>query len=87
MLASGNANENVCVNNLLRIVRGEVPYDRLRGLDGRNIDRPASEAEAAIIDDARWALGIYEPRVEAESVDVTVNNGAEGGFDVTATLG
>ena len=37
MLAKGNGDKRVCVNNLLAIVRGEVPYDRIRGLDGLGI--------------------------------------------------
>ena len=38
MRASGNGSPEVCAANLLRIVRGEVAYDRVRGVDGTLID-------------------------------------------------
>ena len=40
MRASGNGSPEVCAANLLRIVRGEVAYDRVRGVDGTLIDKP-----------------------------------------------
>lgn len=32
MRAKGNGDPAVCANNLVRISRGEVPYDRIRGV-------------------------------------------------------
>lgn len=52
MLTSGNGNKNVCVQNLLAIIRGEVPYDRLRGLDAKVVDRPVTDAADEIQQDA-----------------------------------
>ena len=61
MRAQGNGLPQVCAANLLRTVRGEVAYDRLRGRDGALIDQPnATDAAAA---DAEWVLETYEPRV------------------------
>ena len=34
MQAHGNGNPETCASNLLRTIRGEVPYDRVRGRDG-----------------------------------------------------
>ena len=37
MRANGNGAPNVCASNLLRLIRGEVPYERIKGLDPRMI--------------------------------------------------
>lgn len=66
MKAHGNGNPETCASNLLRIVRGEVPYDRARGRDGALVDQPNATDEA--VADAEWVLETYEPRVNAESI-------------------
>ena len=66
MKAHGNGTPETCASNLLRIVRGEVPYDRVRGRDGSLVDLPNGSEEA--VADAEWVLGTYEPRVEIESI-------------------
>lgn len=66
MKAHGNGNPETCASNLLRIVRGEVPYDRVRGRDGVLVDQPNATDEA--VADAEWVLETYEPRVNAESI-------------------
>lgn len=63
MKASGNGRPEVCASNLLKITRGEVAYDRIRGRDGAIIDKPNATDEAAA--DAEWVLETYEPRVDA----------------------
>ena len=65
MKANGNGTPETCASNLLRIVRGEVPYDRVRGRDASLIDQPNVTKKA--VADARWLLDKYEPRVEIES--------------------
>ncbi len=40
MQASGNGSPMQCVANLVRIVRGECTYDRVKGIDPSLIDRP-----------------------------------------------
>ena len=67
MKASGNGLPETCALNLLRIVRGEVPYDRVRGVDGTLIDRANVTDEVAA--DIEWVLSTYEPRVEIESIE------------------
>ena len=52
MKASGNGSPETCASNLLRIVRGEVPYDRVRGRDGALVDQPNATDEA--VADAEW---------------------------------
>lgn len=66
MKAHGNGNPETCASNLLRIVRGEVPYDRVRGREGALVDQPNATDEA--VADAEWVLETYEPRVDAENI-------------------
>ena len=33
MKASGNGTPQTCVQNLLKTTRGEVPYERIKGID------------------------------------------------------
>lgn len=75
MKAHGNGTPETCASNLLRIVRGEVPYDRVRGRDGALVDQPNAADEA--VADAEWVLDTYEPRVDVESV--TSNSEAVNG--------
>ena len=42
MKASGNGTPETCVQNLLKTIRGEVPYERLKGIDRTLIDRSTS---------------------------------------------
>lgn len=86
MRASGNGNVKVCAGNLLRIVRGENPYERVKGLDPRLVDRPVTTAAPEIQQDARWLLETYEPRAAVESVNVGSDDPAHGGLTITANL-
>ena len=85
MKASGNGDVRVCVGNLLRLFRGEVPYERLKGIDPRLVDRPTLSAIPAIQQDVLWLLETYEPRVDVESVDVT-HDDIEGNLRITANI-
>lgn len=86
MRATGNGAPDVCANNLLRIARGEVPFERVKGLDPRLIDRPMSEAESEIRQDAEWLISTYEPRAAVNAINITQEIGTEGGFAVTADI-
>lgn len=66
MKAHGNGKPETCASNLLRIVRDEVAYDRVRGRDGALVDQPNATDEA--VADAEWVLETYEPRVDAENI-------------------
>ena len=78
MKAKGNGTPETCAFNLLRIIRGEIPYDRVRGIDGSLIDQPNVTDDATA--DAEWVLEHYEPRVEIESVEVNTEAVASGDF-------
>mgnify|MGYP000199385274 FL=1 len=56
----------MCAANLLRIVRGEVAYDRVRGVDGTLIDKPNATDEA--VADAEW---FWKPSSPAWSLTVS----------------
>lgn len=83
MRSSGNSKPEICAANLLRIVRGEVAYDRTRGRDGALIDQPVATVDA--VADAEWVLDIYEPRVEAELNLANVDSPA-GDFALLANI-
>jgi hypothetical protein len=74
------------VNNLLRIFRGEVPYERVKGLDPRIIDRPFLTADAQLRQDADWLVENYEPRAEIINLSVDQVDTPAGGFTVTAEI-
>ena len=86
MKAEGNGRPAVCADNLLKINRGEVPYERVKGLDPRLIDRPFGIAEAEIQQDAEWLLETYEPRVEVNAININATDAASGGFALTADI-
>lgn len=84
MKAHGNGNPETCASNLLRIVRGEVPFDRVRGRDGSLVDRPNAIDEA--IADAEWLLETYEPRVNIESIGANTEAALTGDFSTLVNI-
>ena len=86
MRATGNGTPQVCANNLLRLFRGEVPYERVKGLDPRIVDSPASVADGRLRQDADWLINTYEPRAEIRSITVSQSDAINGGFAVTADI-
>ena len=86
MRAKGNGTPQVCVNNLLRLFRGEVPYERVKGLDPRIVDRPISAADAQLRQDADWLVDTYEPRAEIKSITVAQADAVNGGLAVSAEI-
>lgn len=86
MKAHGNGTVQQCTHNLLQIVRGEVPFDRIKGLDPRIIDSPASDDAQAAKNDALWLISTYEPRAVDIEVDVTADEAQDGAFVLTANV-
>ena len=78
MKAHGNGTPETCAANLLRIVRGEVPFDRVRGRNPELIDQPNAADEVTA--DAEFVLETYEPRVEIESIETDPEALATGNF-------
>ena len=84
MKAHGNGRPETCASNLLRLVRGEVPYDRVRGRDGALVDQPNTSDDA--IADAEWVLGTYEPRVNVESIESNPAAALTGDFSTLVNI-
>ena len=63
MKASGNAAPETCVQNLLKTIRGEVPYERIKGIDRTLIDKPSGTAANDLAADVEFVVETYEPRV------------------------
>ena len=89
MKSSGNGEPMQCVGNLLRIVRGECPYDRIKGIDPTLIDQPTEIATPLMQAEAKWLIKTYEPRVNSDRVDVSAISAQNGNFalnmDATVT--
>ena len=86
MLSKNNSNPAVCVNNLIQIARGEVPYDRVKGISFAQLDKPIAQSADEIVEDTKWMLDTYEPRAEIESVEVTPTEVSNGHFAITAKI-
>ena len=84
MKASGNGDPAQCVGNLLRLIRGEVPYERLKGLDPSLIDQPSASAAQELTADAQWLIENYEPRISLESIDLRAALAEAGHFNINA---
>lgn len=88
MLANGNSKPMQCVANLLRIVRGECVYDRIKGIDPTIVDQPSEIARPLLIADAKWLIKTYEPRVDITSMNLAEMLAQEGSyaFNVNANV-
>jgi len=86
MLTHGNGTPEQCAFNLLRITRGEVPLDRIKGLDAALIDKPSGTTVSAAVADAEWLIKTYEPRLNADSIDINAMLNSDGDFGITANL-
>lgn len=85
MRSSGNGAPAVCANNLLRMVRGECPMDRTKGLDPRLIGAPLPAALDELTQDAQWLIETYEPRVDFRGITTAQGDGP-GDIIITAKL-
>ena len=86
MIANGNGRTQRCVQNLLRMFRGECPYERVKGLDPRMIDKPISSVEPEIRQEAEWLIETYEPRATINNITVSADDAVGGGFVIDADI-
>ena len=56
MKASGNGAPEICVQNLLKTIRGEVPYERIKGIDRTLIDKPSETAATDLAADVEFLV-------------------------------
>ena len=84
MKAHGNGTPETCASNLLRLVRGEVSYDRVRGRDGALVDQPNTNDE--VLADIEWLIGTYEPRVVIDSADTVADEALHGDYSTLVNI-
>lgn len=77
MKKEGNADVDVCVLNLLKTFKTEVPYSREKGIDSKILDSPINEIEVEMIEQAENVIQDYEDRVDID--DVTIDAALENG--------
>lgn len=86
MKAARNGTPKQCVENLLSMVRGENPMERVKGIDARWFDRPEGQAAEGLVEDANWLIRTYEPRVNVEDVKISIAEQQDGSYGLTAFL-
>ena len=86
MKASGNAAPETCVQNLLKTTRGEVPYERIKGIDRTLIDKPSGTAANDLAADVEFLVETYEPRVRLSSSDLVALVAQTGDFELRASI-
>lgn len=86
MKASGNGRPETCVQNLLKTIRGEVPYERIKGIDRTLIDSPSETAAQDLAADVEFVVKTYEPRVKFSSVELEALAAQTGDFKLDAEI-
>lgn len=67
--AKGNKRILQNVNNIINTVMDEVPYDRLRGRNPKNVDK-TNKNKNALIEETYDLIRTYEPRATVKSVEI-----------------
>ena len=86
MKASGNGTPQTCVQNLLKTTRGEVPYERIKGIDRSLIDQPSETAAPELAAEVEFVVETYEPRVKFTDVELVALAAEVGGFEINASI-
>lgn len=86
MKASGNGTPQTCVQNLLKTTRGEVPYERIKGIDRLLIDKPSEMAAPDLAAEVEFVVETYEPRVKLTDVELGALAAEVGGFEINASI-
>ena len=86
MKASGNGTPQTCVQNLLKTTRGEVPYERIKGIDRSLIDQPSETAAPELAAEVEFVVETYEPRVKLTDVELVALAAEVGGFEINASI-
>lgn len=68
MRKKGNSDIQVCLDNLLKTIKGEVPYAREKGIKKNIVDLPSDAAKLQIVMSANECINDYEPRVDVRRV-------------------
>ena len=86
MKASGNGRPQTCVQNLLKTIRGEVPYERIKGIDRTLIDKPRELAGPELAADVEFVVETYEPRVKLDSAELEALAAKAGSFELATSI-
>lgn len=86
MKASGNGKPQTCVQNLLKTIRGEVPYERIKGIDRTLIDSPSESAAQDLAADVEFVVKTYEPRVKLSDVELRALAAQTGDYKLAADI-
>ena len=86
MKVTGNGRPQTCVQNLLKTIRGEVPYERLKGIDRTLIDRPSVTAGPDLEADVEFVVKTYEPRVKLGNVELRALAAEVGSYVLAADI-
>ena len=86
MKASGNGTPQTCVQNLLKTTRGEVPYERIKGIDRSLIDQPSETAAPELAAEVEFVVETYEPRVQLSDSDLKALTAQAGDFELLASI-
>lgn len=70
MKSSGNGNTAQCAANLIATFQGEVPYQRLKGMDTAFLDKNIIEASPQVKNHASWLLENYEERASVNDINI-----------------
>lgn len=86
MMGHGNGTPAQCAQNLLKIIRGEVPYARIKGLDRTLIDRPSEQVKHLLAADMESIIGTYEPRISVSGTELTDAQALQGIMDAATNI-
>lgn len=73
MRKEGNGAVEICIENILKTFKTEIPYARDKGIEHKTLDLPADEVEQQLMEDAEAAIEKYETRVDIDSVEIDPN--------------
>lgn len=82
MRKTGNSLPEVCAANILSTIRGEVAYERIKGVDGTLHGQPMNTAAAEAETDAERQLEIFEPRIDVDHIEVIGNETGDFTYDI-----
>ena len=71
--------------NLLMTMKGEVPYDRYRGFDGKLLSLPIVELKARLLKELDRVM-LWEPDAEVVSADCRMDENGEILITVTIQI-
>ncbi|XCH78337.1 MAG: early E1A protein [Candidatus Dehalobacter alkaniphilus] len=86
MKAKGNGTPQQCVQNLILITRGEVPYERIKGLASTTIDKPAEAARPTLRSEIEFLIETYEPRANLKDFDIEALAAEAGSFQLNVEI-